>query len=114
MILLIEYDTNLCNSIKKTLNKSKHKIHITDEYKDGLEYAKNHICDLVIIDISNNFEIISDVKKTHNKIKIMVISNHIDEESTTECFKLGADDYMEKPINLIEFLIRVKKLLNER
>jgi DNA-binding response OmpR family regulator len=111
MIVIIEHEIHLTNSIKKNLSKSKYKTYATDDYKDGFEYITKNKVDLVIIDIINSCEIINNIKNTKDKIKIIVLSEHIEEETIMNYFKLGADEYMEKPINLNELIIRVKKLL---
>mgnify|MGYP000591956223 FL=1 len=72
--------------------------------------------DMVITDLilpyKSGLEVISFVKNNFEKTAIIVLSALGEEEqSVTEAFKLGADDFVSKPFNPKELLLRVKRFL---
>ncbi len=77
--------------------------------------ATNFDYDLIITDImmpyANGFEILSKVKNQSRPIPVIIVSNAGNEDMIMEGFKLGADDFLKKPILPAELLIRVKRLL---
>lgn len=86
---------------------------------DGLEAIKNlpqTQPDLIITDVMLPFrsglEIINHVRENYKNIPIIVLSSLGEEAHTvTEAFKLGADDFVSKPFNPNELMLRVKRLL---
>lgn len=89
--------------------------------KNGLEAMKwlqsGNVPDLIITDLEmpemDGFELIKGLKQSgfFKDIPIIVLSCKDNSSDRIECLKLGADDYMIKPFNPEELMIRVEKLL---
>ena len=65
---------------------------------------------------TNGLEVISHVK-SHDptgEVGLIVVSSIGSEDSILEAFRLGADDYLKKPIMPAELLIRIKKILSDK
>ncbi|MDB5232624.1 MAG: response regulator receiver protein [Chitinophagaceae bacterium] len=118
-ILLIEDDEIMQKVVEKILMKEGYKVDVAKNGREALQKLEesNYSYDLMITDImmpyANGFEIITKVKSEANGrlIPIIVISSVGNEDSVLEGFKLGADDYLKKPIMAGELIIRVKRLL---
>lgn len=119
-ILLIEDDILMMKIILKIMSNENYEIHTAINGKEGLQKldAMNYGYDLVITDIMmpylTGFEIVSKIKQHSgiHKIQVLMISAANHEDIVMEVFKVGADDYLKKPVMAGEFLIRVKRLLN--
>ena len=119
-ILLIEDDEIMQKVVEKILLKEGYKVDVAKNGKEALQKLddSNYSYDLMITDImmpyANGFEIISKVKSEANGklIPVIIISSVGNEDSVLEGFKLGADDYLKKPIMAGELIIRVKRLLS--
>lgn len=105
--------------MERILHREEYQIdHVTNgkEAFSKLEET-NFGYDLIITDImmpyANGFEILSKVKNRPDAkpIPVIIVSNAGNEDMILEGFKLGADDFLKKPVIPGELLIRVKRLL---
>lgn len=118
-ILLVEDDEVMPKIMERILHKEDYKIEHVTNGKEAFQRLEdtNYDYDLIITDImmpyASGFEILSKVKtrKDGKPIPVIIVSNAGNEEMILEGFKLGADDFLKKPVIPGELLIRVKRLL---
>lgn len=114
-ILIVEDDKNLRKLIKIALLKENYTIYEAKDGENALEVLDENYIDLVISDIMmpnmDGFELIKELRTSKYKMPILLITAKDGIEDKKEGFLLGADDYMVKPINLEELILRVKVLL---
>lgn len=118
-ILLIEDDEVMPKIIERILHKEEYSLDHVTNGKEAFQRLEetNYGYDLIITDImmpyANGFEILSKVKnrKEGKPIAVIIVSNAGNEDMIMEGFKLGADDFLKKPVIPGELLIRVKRLL---
>ena len=119
-ILIIEDDDIMLKAIKNILGKAGYNVITAKDGKEAFDQMDNGVYDIVVTDLmmpyANGLEVVSrlrgDTSKRH--VSIIVVSSVGNEETITEAFRLGADDYLKKPIMAGELLIRIKKLLDNR
>ncbi len=118
-ILLIEDDEIMRKLVHTILEKEGYTVDAVSNGKEGLDklVGNQYSYDLVITDImmpyANGFEILNKVNHAEGKrVPVIIVSNLANEEMVLEGFKLGAADYLKKPIMAGELLLRVKRLLN--
>lgn len=119
-ILIIEDDTIMLLAIRSILAKSGYNLITAKDGKEAFEKLDTEEYDVVVTDLmmpyANGLEVVakirSDISKRH--VAVIVCSSVGNEETITEAFRLGADDYLKKPIKAEELLQRVKKLLDRR
>lgn len=119
-ILIIEDDDIMLKAIKNILGKAGYNVITAKDGKEAFDQMDNGQYDVVVTDLmmpyANGLEVVSrlrgDSKRRH--VSIIVVSSVGNEETITEAFRLGADDYLKKPIMAGELLIRIKKLLDNR
>ncbi|REL37950.1 response regulator [Rhodohalobacter sp. SW132] len=84
---------------------------------EGLEYAKKHKSNLILLDIMlpgmNGYEILKELRsdELHKETKIIMMSAKSSSEDIERSFEMKADEYITKPFQKREFIVRVKKLL---
>jgi DNA-binding response OmpR family regulator len=118
-ILLVEDDEVMPKIVERILHKEDYQIEHVINGKEAFQRLEdtNYDYDLIITDImmpyANGFEILSKVKnrKEGKPIPVIIVSNAGNESMILEGFKLGADDFLKKPVFPGELLIRVKRLL---
>lgn len=114
-ILVVEDDKNLKKLIKITLTKENYTVYEASNGEDALEMLDTNYVDLIISDIMmpemNGYELIRELRASKYKMPIMLITAKDSIEDKKEGFLLGADDYMVKPVNLEELILRTKVLL---
>lgn len=114
-IFVVEDDELMIKILEFILKKEGYQVCTA---KDGLEAIEKIPAlqpDLIITDVmlpyKSGLEIISFVKKNYT-IPIIVLSALGEEERTVvEAFKLGADDFIAKPFNPNELILRIKRLI---
>lgn len=114
-ILVTQKDETLNHLIVKALNESGYKSDSAYTVKDAKYFLDVRHYNLVIIDtdfgLSEVFKFINFAKDTYPLIKIILISNDISIDTEVKCLKMGADDYIRKPINFDLLIARVNVAL---
>ncbi|MBC7553387.1 MAG: response regulator [Taibaiella sp.] len=119
-ILIIEDDDIMLKAIRNILTKAGYNVLTAKDGKEAFDKIDNEQYDIVITDLmmpyANGLEVVSRVRSDSRKrhVSIIVVSSVGNEETITEAFRLGADDYLKKPIMAGELLIRIKKLIESR
>lgn len=114
-ILVVEDDIKLNQMVCTYLNDSGFWTKGCGGPKDAYEEMYNNLYQLIISGIMmpeiDGFEFAATVRKVNKTIPILFMSAKDDLPSKTKGFELGIDDYMVKPVELDELLLRVKALL---
>lgn len=114
-ILLLEDDTLLSETLEDFLSEEGFKI---DQAFDGeevleLNYESNY--DLYLFDINvpkiNGLELLQQLRDTGDNTPAIFLTSYKDKETLKEGFVCGADDYLTKPVDLDELLLRIHSLL---
>jgi DNA-binding response OmpR family regulator len=119
-ILVIEDDDIMLKAIRNILRKDGHEVVTAKDGKEAFEKLDEEEYDVVITDLmmpyANGLEVVSRLRSNPLKrhVGIIVCSSVGNEETITEAFRLGADDYLKKPIMAGELMIRIRKLLVNR
>ena len=115
-ILIIDNDEMTIEILKFILKREGYKISIAEDGISALERIPVIMPDLVIttiiIPLKSGLEIISDIKQNFKDIRVIALSSLGEEENTVEeAFQLGVDDFIAKPFNPNELLLRIKRFL---
>ena len=119
-ILIIEDDSIMLLAIRSILAKSGYNLITAKDGKEAFEKLDTEDYDIVVTDLmmpyANGLEVVSKVRNDISKrhVSIIVCSSVGNEETITEAFRLGADDYLKKPIRAEELLARIKTLLDRK
>lgn len=114
-ILVLEDDVKLNQIVCMYLNDSGFRAKGCLNAEDAYDEMYNNLYELIISDIMmpgiDGFEFAENVRKVNKHIPILFMSARDDLPSKQRGFLLGIDDYMVKPIDLEELLLRVRALL---
>lgn len=114
-ILVLEDDTKLNQLVCTYLNDSGFTAKGCLNAKDAYDELYNNLYDLIISDIMmpdiDGFEFARTVRQVNEHIPILFMSARDDLPAKQKGFQLGIDDYMVKPIDFEELLLRVRALL---
>ena len=113
-VLIIGSDTEHCKAIKDALDGYQVGTYYTLSVVDGIERLIRHSYELVILDISlseqDGLQLLHFMRQTKD-MPILVLSSQGDYESKRRAYCMGADDFLEKPLELKECLLRAQALL---
>ncbi|OCB77718.1 response regulator [Flavobacterium piscis] len=115
-IMIIDHDEMTIEILKFILKREGYKISIAKDGINALERISTIMPDLVITNIivplKSGLEIISHIKQNFKTIRVVALSALGEEENTVEeAFELGVDDFIAKPFNPNELLLRIKRFL---
>jgi len=116
-ILLVEDEENLQEALKLNLELEGYEITSAYDGKEALEAVKNEHFDLMILDVMlpelDGISVIERIRLQNNDIPILILSAKNSSADRVLGLKKGADDYLTKPFNLEELLLRVNKLVEK-
>lgn len=115
-LLLAEDDALLASLLDYRLKKGGYQVTICADGKKVKEYLTNTKPDIIVTDIMmpyfSGLELTDYVRNQLNlKIPIIVLSSAGNEENVLSAFKLGANDFLSKPVSPAELLLRLQKEL---
>ncbi len=117
-ILLVEDELSIQKVIQMNLELEDYEVVVADKGKKALELAKSQYFDLILLDVMlpeiNGFEICEQVRLNNKEVGIIIVSAKDTSEDRVLGLKMGADDYLVKPFNLEELLLRVEKLIGRK
>lgn len=117
-ILVIDDDQPICRVFKDFLSTSGFDVITSNRGSEGLFLARSRFFNLVILDIylpeMDGLSLLRRIKKTSPDTEIIMITGKWDTETAIQSFKLGADDYLKKPVDLGHLLQSVKKALEKQ
>ena len=120
-ILLLEDDPNLAKSLVRYLQKHDYEVDWAKQGEEAIDLSYHSTYDLYLFDVNvplvNGIDVLTGLRQADDRTPTIIISAQIDIDSMTKGFSAGADDYVKKPFNSEELLLRIKAktmLLKER
>ncbi len=117
-IMVVDDDYSSRLFLQKILNKENYQTSICGDGLEALELIDKQSFDLVITDLKmesiDGIELLEKLKDIDPEIAVIILTGHASIQTAIEALRLGASDYLTKPINIDEFRIRVKKALERR
>ena len=114
-ILLVEDDFNLGFVIQDLLTDEGYQVHLSKNGKEGLRQFHKYDYNLCILDVmlpkKDGFSLAGDIRKINQQVPIVFLTAKNLAQDKVKGFKTGADDYITKPFNTEEFLLRIKAVL---
>ena len=114
-ILLVEDEENLQEAIKMNLEIEGYEVVATENGTDALKKFHEQRFNLIILDVMipemDGFEVCEQIRLYDLDIPILFLTAKDSSQDKINGLKIGADDYLTKPFNLEELLLRVKVLV---
>jgi DNA-binding response OmpR family regulator len=114
-ILLIEDDAHIAEGIALNLTLEGYEVKLAGNGIHGLTAWKEWCPHLIVLDLMlpgmDGMEVLKNIRLEDERLPILILSAKGDSTDKISGFVDGVDDYMTKPFNLEEFLLRIKRLL---
>jgi DNA-binding response OmpR family regulator len=111
-ILLLEDDQILCTSLKEFLELEGYSVDVAYRGTEVFDLTFSQTYDLYILDVNvpdvNGFDVLSSLKEAGDTTPAIYITALTDINSISQGFKIGAEDYIKKPFDPEELVIRIK------
>ena len=114
-ILLVEDESHFLEAITLNLELEGYEVIQAIDGKQGYKYFKSAKFDLIILDLMlphiDGLTLCKNIRLENTHVPIIMLTAKGSNQEKVEGLKSGADDYITKPFNLEEFLLRVQSLL---
>lgn len=117
-ILIIDDERSIRNTLKDILETEGYTVATAEDGQKGLEMLKDDKYDLIFCDVKmpkmDGIEVLSQIKKENPDQTVVMISGHGTIDTAVESLKLGAFDFIEKPLDLNRLLVCVRNGLERK
>jgi DNA-binding response OmpR family regulator len=114
-ILIIEDNETLALGLRTSLEVEGYKVECITDGNDGLAWLEQHDPDLIVLDLMlpglNGFEVLRRYRASGGAAAVLILSARDQEVDKVQGFRIGADEYVVKPVGVLEFLARVEAIL---
>jgi two-component system, OmpR family, alkaline phosphatase synthesis response regulator PhoP len=114
-ILIVEDDTHIAEGLKLNLMLQGYETAIAGSGTEGLRMWKDWNPDLIVLDIMlpalDGLSVLRHIRLKDERLPVLILSAKGAPDDRIRGFSCGVDDYLAKPFNLAEFLLRVERLL---
>ncbi len=114
-ILLVEDEKSLIDVIRLNLELEGYEVKVAEDGPTALELARKERFDLCVLDVMlpklDGFSVCKTLRLENNRLPILFLSAKSTSADRVEGLRIGGDDYLTKPFNLEELLLRISKLI---
>lgn len=116
-LLVLEDDPEVRYGIYDYL-KQDYEVFVTKKAKEVFKILNQTNIDLIIFDYSiisiNLKQFVADLKESNSRILTMILSEQLDDDDKKSLFQSDIDDYMNKPLDMLELQFRIEHLMKKR
>ncbi len=116
-ILVVDDEDALRTVLGGELANEGYEVRTAADGDEAISELDKSPFDLVLLDIKmprlNGFEVLKFIKEKHEKTKVVMLTGFADLKNAIESKKLGADDFVSKPYDLVDLLTTIERVLNE-
>lgn len=114
-ILVVDDDKNTRKYFKAVLEADNYTVFTCENGSEALEIMDKEYIDLIVLDVMmpvmDGYELTKSLREVQNEIPVLMVSAMQLPENIHKGFLSGADDYMVKPVDETEMLLRIKAML---
>jgi two-component system copper resistance phosphate regulon response regulator CusR len=113
-ILLVEDEERLASFIRKGMSAEGYEVEVAYDGRTGLSLFRRDIYDIVILDVNlpqmNGFDLCRLIRSENDSLPVLMLTALDSMADKSDGFTAGADDYLAKPFEFQELLLRVRAL----
>lgn len=114
-LLILEDNALLLNTLEDFLSENDYTCVLVQNGKEALKRCYEEKFDLYLLDVKvpemNGFDFLRELRASGDRTPAIFVTSLNDQESLTQGFTLGGDDYIKKPFDLGELLLRIRAIL---
>lgn len=117
-ILIIDDEKDILSTCKVVLEDEGYEVSTAENYNEALDNLKVKNIDLVFLDVwlpeVDGLDILSNIKQSYPNIPVIMMSGHAGVETAVRATKMGAYDFLEKPISVDKLISSCNKLIKRK
>lgn len=114
-VLVVEDNASLATGLRRSLEAAGFEAKIAPDAEVAREAVGDFDPDLVVLDLMlpgiDGFELLRDLRAAGSELPVLILSARGEEIDKVQGFRLGADDYVVKPVGVLELIARVEAIL---
>jgi len=116
-ILLIDDEIEFTSTLAERLELRGFEVRTADNGESGVELTRNEFFDIAIIDLMmpgiSGLEALKQIKTFNTKLPVMLLTGHGSTKEGMEGMRIGAVDYLMKPLDINDLLGKIKEILKD-
>jgi DNA-binding NtrC family response regulator len=116
-ILVVDDEDSLRTVLGSELVSEGYEVGTAADGDDAITELQKRAYDLVLLDIKmprmNGFEVLRYVKEKHPQTRVIMLTGFADLKNAIESKKLGAEDFVSKPYDLVDLLTTIERVMTE-
>jgi len=116
-ILVVDDEDALRTVLSSELVSEGYEVRTAADGQEAIAELEKDSYELMLLDIKmprmTGFEVLRYVKEKHPKTKVVMLTGFADLKNALESKKLGAEDFVSKPYDLVDLLTTIERVLNE-
>jgi len=117
-VLLVDDEEDFCDLLSERLGNRGMKVNTVNSGEDALSKVENESFDAIIVDFSmpgiDGLETLRRIKEKRPDLEIIMLTGHATVQNSIEAMKLGAEDLLEKPVDLQALIEKIKEAKHKR
>jgi len=117
-ILLVDDEEDFITTLGQRLEARNLKVMAATTGERAIEIVDSQDVDVIILDLAmpgmDGLEVLRRIKKAHPEAEIIMLTGHATISTSVEAMKLGAEDFLEKPVDMKELLDKIQEAKNKR
>ena len=113
-VLLVEDEERLASFIRKGISAEGYEVEVAHDGRAGLSLFRRDIYDIIILDVNlpqlNGFELCRLIRSENEAVPVLMLTALDSMADKSDGFNAGADDYLAKPFEFQELLLRLRAL----
>lgn len=117
-VMLVDDETEFLDALSQRLEIRGMKVTGVTSGEEAVQVAEKEDFDAIILDLSmpkmDGLETLKQIKEHHPEAEIIMLTGHGTIKSSVEALKLGAEDFMEKPVEIKDLLQKIEQAKEKR
>ncbi len=117
-VLAVDDESVVCESIRRVLSQEGYEVTTTTSSRQGLELVRKEAFDLLLLDIKmpdvDGIHFLRETRAVSPETEVIIVTGYATIETAVEAIKLGAFDYLEKPVSPPQLIVAAARALERK
>ncbi|HEX6558354.1 MAG TPA: response regulator, partial [Longimicrobiales bacterium] len=117
-VLAVDDEQVVCESIRRVLSQEGYQVMTTTSSREGVDLIRKHTFDLLLLDIKmpeiDGIEFLREARAVSPETEVIIVTGYATIETAVEAIKLGAFDYLEKPVSPPQLIVAAARALERK
>ncbi|NNG17387.1 MAG: sigma-54-dependent Fis family transcriptional regulator, partial [Gemmatimonadales bacterium] len=117
-VLAVDDEAVVCESIRRVLTEEGYSVATTRSPREGLDLVRKETFDLLLLDIKmpemDGIDFLRQVRSVSPETEVIMVTGYATIQTAVEAIKLGATDYLQKPVSPDQLMVAVARALERK